>query len=192
MDDHKNIAPPPALSAILEETRALGFGMASDMQTGALLRTLAASRAGGTLLELGTGTGMSAAWILDGMDPGSTLLSIDNNPVVSDIARRHLGGDLRVRFVVGDGASVLETLRGRLFDLIFADSWPGKYDHLDESLALLRPGALYVIDDMLPQPNWPDGHAAKADRLIETLEKRDDLIITKLNWSTGIILCARR
>jgi hypothetical protein len=31
---------------------------------------------------------------------------------------------------------------------------------------MLKPGGLYVIDDMLPQPNWPEGHAAKAEVLI--------------------------
>jgi hypothetical protein len=41
---------------------------------------------------------------------------------------------------------------------------------------------------MLPQPNWPDGHARRADELISMLENRDDLIVTKLNWSTGVII----
>jgi predicted O-methyltransferase YrrM len=36
----------------------VGFTMASDAWTGALLRTLAAAKPGGSLLELGTGTGL--------------------------------------------------------------------------------------------------------------------------------------
>ena len=57
---------------------------------------------------------------------------------------------------------------------------------------MLKPGGLYVIDDMLPQPNWPEGHAAKAEALIEILENRTDFHLTKLNWSTGVILMAKK
>jgi len=32
-----------------------------------------------------------------------------------------------------------------------------KYTHLDDALALLKEGGLYVIDDMSPQANWPAG-----------------------------------
>ncbi len=51
---------------------------------------------------------------------------------------------------------------------------------------MLIPGGLYVIDDILTQPNWPEGHAVKA--LIELLENRTDFHLTKLNWSTGVII----
>jgi predicted O-methyltransferase YrrM len=74
------------------------------------------------------------------------------------------------------------------FDLIFADAWPGKFSHLDEALSLLASGAFYVIDDLLPQPNWPEGHAPKVPKLIKTLEERKELHITKLDWSTGILI----
>jgi len=183
---------PSALAGIWEDTRSLGFAMASDFLTGSLLRTLAASRQSGRLLELGTGTGLATAWLLDGMDAQSTLLTVDNDPAAVEVARKHLGHDSRARFHVADGARFLQSLTGQDFDLIFADTWPGKYDNLDEALALLKPGGLYVIDDMLPQPNWPDGHDAKAAALIATLEQKPDLLLTKLDWSTGIIVGARR
>jgi predicted O-methyltransferase YrrM len=111
---------------------------------------------------------------------------------VQAIARRHLDHDSRVTFQLADGAAFLTTLKGRKFDYLFADTWPGKYDHLDEALALLKPGGLYIIDDMLPQPNWPPGHAVKAAMLIATLEQRADLTLTKLNWATGLLIAAKR
>ncbi len=183
---------PTALAAIEKDTAEHGFSMASDHQTGCLLRTLAASRPGGSILEIGTGTGISAAWILDGMDARSTLTTVDRDPAVVEIARRHLGKDSRITFHVSEGAALLEALSGRTFDMIFADSWPGKYDHLDDALALLKPGGFYVIDDLLPQPNWPIGHAAKVPVLIQALEARPDLVLTKLGWSTGLIVAVMR
>jgi predicted O-methyltransferase YrrM len=58
MNDHAISQKPEALAAIHKDTEALGFTMASEPQTGALLAALAASKPGGRLLELGTGTGV--------------------------------------------------------------------------------------------------------------------------------------
>jgi len=168
--------------------------MGSDRLTGALLQTLAASKRGGTMLELGTGTGLATAWLLAGMDASATLTTVDHDAAMQAIARHHLATDGRLTWVLRDGgAFISEALtRDATFDLIFADTWPGKYTHLEETLCLLRPGGLYVIDDMLPQPSWPTGHAPNVAALIATLEAHPDLVITKLAWSTGLILATKR
>jgi hypothetical protein len=38
------------------------------------------------------------------------------------------------------------------FDLIFADSWPGKFSALELALGMVKPSGFYLIDDLLPQP----------------------------------------
>ncbi len=90
--------PPAVLADIERATRAIGFDMASDAKFGSLLRSLAASKPKSALLELGTGTGMATAWLLDGMDPDSTLLTLDLDPTVLDRNRsvplESLGGFL--------------------------------------------------------------------------------------------------
>ena len=192
MNDQCNLAPPPVVEAIQRDTTASGFTMASEPQTGSLLRTLAATKPGGAFLELGTGTGLCTAWILDGMDRQSTLITVDNDETVLVVAQRHLGDDSRIAFHLSEGAAFLATLRGQSFDFIFADTWPGKYHQLDEALALLKPGGLYVVDDMLSQVNWPAGHDVKAAALIATLEQRGDLLITKLNWASGLIVATKK
>jgi predicted O-methyltransferase YrrM len=78
------------------------------------------------------------------------------------------------------------------FDLIFADAWPGKYDGLDEALALLAPGGLYIGDDMLPQANWPPGHQARVDGLLAALAADARLAVQALDWGTGFVIAARR
>lgn len=166
--------------------------MASDVLTGSLLRTLAGTKPAGKFLELGTGTGLSTAWILDGMDTDSSLVSIDNDARFLEIAQHFLGDDKRLDLILTDGGEWVEENKHRKFDYIFADTWHGKYLLLDEVLAMLNKGGLYIIDDMLPQPNWPDGHQEKATRLIETLEKRQDLLLTKQVWATGIIVAVKK
>ncbi len=191
MDDASVINTPAALQVITAATAAAGFSMASDLKTGSLLKTLAACKPGGTLLELGTGTGLSTAWLLDGMDSAATLLTVDNDEAVQEVARRHLGSDTRVRFYCGEGGPFIESLTAERFDLIFADTWPGKYDHLEITLGLLKPGGFYIIDDMLPQPNWPPEHFPKVPVLVAALEARPDLALTKMNWATGLIVAVK-
>lgn len=183
---------PKAYTSINEATKLSGFTMASDVLTCSLLRTLAAAKPGGKFLELGTGTGLSTSWILDGMSDDATLTSVDNDEKFLAIAERHLANDKRLKLICSDGSEWVEQNRNQKYDYIFADTWHGKYLLLNEVLAMLNKGAFYIIDDMIPQPNWPDGHEEKANKLITLLENRDDLHLTKQVWATGIVVAVRK
>jgi predicted O-methyltransferase YrrM len=191
MDDLADMQHPAALPGIMERTTALAFPMPSEPRTGAMLRMLAASKPGGRLLELGTGTGLSTAWLLDGMHPNATLISVDVDPGPQAVARDLLGGDPRLEIVTADAVTFLRRQGAASFDLVFADAFPGKYGFLDEALALLRPGGLYVVDDMLPQANWPEDHAPKVPRLIAELSARPEFRAVSLAWSSGLVVAAR-
>lgn len=191
MNNHL-ITLPPAYEQIKKETEAIGFSMASDVQTGSLLSTLVASKSNGRILELGTGTGLSLAWIVAGMDANSIVTTIDNNPIYTGIAKKYFGDHPGVAIIEADAATWLTGYSGQSFDLIFADAWPGKYEYLNETLQLLKPGSFYVIDDMLPQPNWPEGHSDHVARLIHYLDTRTDLHLTKMSWSTGLLIATKK
>jgi predicted O-methyltransferase YrrM len=183
---------PSKYGDIVAATAATGFTMGSDLKTCSLLRTLATSRRSARLLELGTGTGLATAWILDGMDKNSTLVSLDNDEVCLGIARDRLGNDARLELVASDGEEWIRKNSGEQFDFIFADTWHGKYLLLDEVLAMLKPGAFYVIDDMVPQPNWPEGHHAKVEKLLTYLDSRPDLFLTRQLWATGLVVAVKK
>ena len=191
MNDHEVLFPPEVLEAIAQDTKDLGFKMASDVQTGSLLRTLVASKPQGQFLELGTGTGMGTAWILSGMDQDSHLDSVESDAQVLQVAQRHLGEDSRVTFHLSDGATFLNQSRRSRYDLIYADTWPGKFTDLELALSLLSSGGFYVVDDLLPQPSWPEGHAPKVPVLVSALENSRGFWVTKLGWSTGLMLVVR-
>ena len=194
MHDIENIKIPEIVQDILVKTEQIGFQMVSEPLVGALLRTLAVSKPSGRFLELGTGTGVSTAWILSGMDLQSTLLTVDNDAELVAIAQEQLGKDSRVEFHVEDGGAFIEKLSNskKLFDMVFADTWAGKYTHLEETLQFLKSGGLYVIDDMLPQSHWPEGHELKVSALIAELEKRSDLSVIKISWASGVIIAAKK
>ena len=183
---------PKGYAEILTASQEMGFSMPSDRQTGALLQILAGAKPDGNVLEIGTGTGLATAWLLAGLDAEATLVSIDNEPTGQAVAERVLGHDARLTLVCADAGLWLENAEKQSVDLIFADAWPGKYANLDATLRLLRPGGFYVIDDMLPQLNWPDGHGDNVDKLVADLESRADLQIVKLTWSTGILITTKK
>ena len=111
MDDLPH-RPPVTLDALLRRTRELGFDAACESRTGGLLCVLAASKPGGRLLELGTGTGVGTAWLLDGMDSAASLVSVDTDARVQAGASWRgrppdAGAGRRPRVRGGAGAQVL-------------------------------------------------------------------------------------
>ncbi|MFF5638726.1 O-methyltransferase [Streptomyces sp. NPDC012825] len=181
---------PPQLDAILEDAAHAGFAMSCEDRTGSLLATLAASKPDGRFLELGTGVGAGAAWLASGMTPGARLVTVEANAAVQAIARHHLADDARIEFVHADADDWL-TQEDGLFDLAYVDCRPGKYLRLPDLLTLLKPGALYVVDDMLPQATWPDDHQPRVDDFLERLPEVPNWRATHMSWASGLVVAAR-
>jgi len=192
MVDTKIPNKPQILSQIQSKSLEMGFTMPSDELVGGLLRTLVGSKSNANILELGTGIGLSLSWMADGMCENSFLTTIDNDPELQQITIGFFGDDSRITIICEDGSKWIKNHKGEKFDLVFADAWPGKYSNLDEIFELIKPGGFYVIDDMIRQPNWPDGHDELANQLIAKLETRNDFSMTKLDWSTGIIVMTKK
>ena len=182
---------PKKYEEILAATNEIGFPQLSDVETGAFLATLCASKTNGNFLELGTGTGLCTSWLLEGMDLGSKLITVDNDEQNIGLARRFLEHDSRVEIVLGDGEAVIDGIEPHSLDMIFADTWPGKYHYLDEALTLLKVGGIYVIDDMNTRSDWSSEHNSKIEKLISHLMGRLDLTVSKLDWSTGLVVCVK-
>jgi len=191
MNEADILDKPKVYSQLESKSAEIGFTMPSDPYIGTLLKTLITSKVKSNILELGTGIGLSLSWMIDGLDSESRLVSVDNDSQLSAIANDFFGSDPRVEILCQDGSDWIKNYTGAKFDLVFADAWPGKYSETDEVLELIKAGGFYVIDDMQTQPNWPEGHQAKVDKLIAYLEQRNDFSLTKMNWSTGIIIMTK-
>ncbi len=165
--------------------------MACEDSVGALLRALAVSKKGGRFLELGTGTGVGTTWLLHGMDEASKLTTVDVSEEYQQVAREAFAGDARLEVVTCDAAVFLQTQPPRSFDLVFADAMPGKFFHLDAALALVRNGGFYVVDDLLPQENWPGDHPPKVHELIGKLASLAEFRSVSLSWSSGVMILTR-
>lgn len=190
MEDLPTTRPAP-LYGIENDSREIGFAMSCEARTGSMLATLAASKPGGRILELGTGTGVGAAWLLDGMDPDTRLISVEVNPQVQAIAVKHLGADARTTFTTGDADAWLDGYDGAPFDMAYVDCRPGKFHRLADLLALLRVGGLYVVDDLLPQTTWPDDHRPRVAQFLGRLPEVGGLRATPMAWASGVVLGVR-
>jgi len=183
---------PKIHTEITRKSEEIGFTMPSDFYVGSFLKTLIASKPNGRFLEIGTGIGLSLSWMIEGMDADSKLISVDNDQELISIATSYFGSDDRVEVICKDGTDWIKEYSGAKFDLIFADAWPGKYSEIDEVLDLVKVGGFYIIDDMTKQPNWPAGHEDNVIELTAYLEQREDLQLTKMNWSTGLIMAVKK
>jgi predicted O-methyltransferase YrrM len=188
--------------ALREAAGEIGFTMSSDDLTGGFLATLASSKPGGRFLELGTGVGVGSAQLLSGMDAASTLLTVERSAEQIELAQKHLGRDPRVTFWLGDGLEFLQQPHVP-FDLIFADTWLGKISRPELALDLAPPCGFYITDDM--ELGWKDKADLKPPTsdyllevwtgqraLMELLGTRDDFHHTRLDWSTGLLVCVKK
>jgi predicted O-methyltransferase YrrM len=167
-----------------------GFPMSCEVRTGALLRVLAASKPGGRFLELGTGYGVGAAWMLAGMDSDATLTTVEADgdtyaAVMGILTDSRL---TRVSASAGDYLSVLGD--DEHFDMAFVDCRPGKFERLDELLAHLRPGGIYVVDDLLPQPTWPEDHPERVEGFLKRWPFLDGEFRAQIvmDWASGLAI----
>ena len=124
MNELINIRPPNSYAKLYRETERVQFSMASDQLVGSLIRSLVGSKPGGRFLDLGTGSGLSLSWMLDGMDKDASAISLDNDQNLIHIARSFFGDDPRLELLCTDGKAWIEAYQGAPFDLIFADAWP--------------------------------------------------------------------
>jgi predicted O-methyltransferase YrrM len=191
MDDQPKLVPA-RVPAAREAAARCGFDEMSQDRTGALLRTLAASKPDGCLLELGTGTGVGTSWLLDGMNDGARLISLDRNPQTTALARQIVGDDPRLELVVGDIGEWLTAYDGPQFDLVFVDTWRGKYLERGQLLDLIAPGGLYIGDDLLPQPTWAPEQPGHVETFLGEIGRNDGLAVTVMNWASGLVVAAKQ
>ncbi|MBB5080987.1 O-methyltransferase [Nonomuraea endophytica] len=141
---------------------------------GAALCFLATALNAKSVVEIGTGCGVSGLWLLRGMRPDGTLTSVDVEPEHQRLARQAFadagfsGG--RVRLIVGRGLDVLPRLSDGGYDMVFADGAKQEYsDYLSEAVRLLRVGGIVAFDNVL----WHNKVADPAQRDPDTVALRE-------------------
>jgi predicted O-methyltransferase YrrM len=140
---------------------------------GAALRFLAAAISARTVVEIGSGCGVSGIWLLRGMRPDGVLTSVDVEPENQRLAREAYAAagfpTSRARLIAGRALDVLPRLTDGAYDMVFCDAVKQEYpDYLGEALRLLRPGGVVAFDNAL----WHDRVADPANREPDTVAIR--------------------
>jgi caffeoyl-CoA O-methyltransferase len=122
-----------------------------DPATGRFLELLARMRKPKRVLEIGSGVGYSALWLLKGMDWAGRLDAIEHEretvEVLKDVLRK-AGHAKRVRIHHGEALRILRDLRGP-FDLVFIDADKHDYPtYLDHAMRLTRKGGIILAHNM--------------------------------------------
>jgi len=141
---------------------------------GAVLRLLAAAANAKSVVEVGTGAGVSGLWLLSGMPPDGILTTIDIQADHQRAAKQAFAAagiaPQRSRVITGRALDVLPRLTDGAYDMVVIDADKAEYpQYVEQALRLLRSGGVLAVDNML----WHDKVADPATRDETTATLRD-------------------
>lgn len=141
---------------------------------GRLLRLLAETNGAERVVEIGTSTGESAAWLALALrKTGGHLYTHEIDEGRAKVAQANFekaGLDGVITIVMGDAHKTvlrytdpddelfIDTKNGKSIDILFLDAdKPGYIDYMDKLVPLIRPGGLIIAHNMVyptPDPNY--------------------------------------
>lgn len=141
------------LAAARDRAEDLGADPVSP-SVGAALAMFARMLDAKTVVEIGTGAGVSGLWLLHGLREDGVLTTIDSEPEhqrAAKIAFREAGiVASRTRLINGRALDVLPRLADSGYDMVFVDATPADHPHfVREGVRLLRPGGVIVLHNAL-------------------------------------------
>jgi predicted O-methyltransferase YrrM len=158
--------------------------------TGAYLRQLAHQIKAQSVVEIGTGSGVGALWLLEGMLSSGTLTSIDDEMEHSSIAKMALLeadiAQLRYRLITNSVMDVMTKLTDRAYDLVVFRHNPEDLSFaISEAHRILRSGGVFVIDNFFGGGKVPD--PAQRDPKTVALREAGKLIKNDTDsWLTSL------
>ena len=148
----ETIMEPAAIARARAQALELGAAPISP-GVGAQSAVLAAASSARSILEVGTGAGVSGLWLLRGA-PQAVLTTIDNEPEHLAAARQSFADakvpTARSRFITGRAADVLPRMNEGAYDIVFIDAdAENVIDYVAHGLRLVRPGGLVLVPRVL-------------------------------------------
>jgi predicted O-methyltransferase YrrM len=144
-----SISEDSVLLAARERAADIGAGAVTPA-VGALLSLLTKLSGGKSVVEVGTGAGVSSLWLLSGMAEDGVLTTIDIEPEHQRTAKEAFSdagiGTSRTRLISGRAQDVLTRLADDSYDLVFIDADPlDQPEYVVEGIRLLRSGGAIVV-----------------------------------------------
>ena len=173
------VREPELLARLREETSRLpNAQMQISPEQGQFFRLLADLLCFRRVVEIGVFTGYSSLNLALVLPSDGYIVACDVNAEWAEVARRYwseAGVDGKIDFRLGPARRTLEELaqkESESFDFVFVDGDKESYDEYYElSLALLKPGGLVALDNVL-----------RGGRIVGTGEPTEDIaVLRRLN-----------
>ncbi|MBT0568471.1 O-methyltransferase [Williamsia sp. CHRR-6] len=194
------IVEDDAVRAARERGGELGATSVSPA-VGATLCLLARLVEARSVVEIGTGAGVSGLWLLAGMRSDGVLTTIDPESEHQRSAKAGFAAagvaPGRTRLINGRAAEVLPRLADSAYDLVFVDGAViDQPRYVAEGVRLLRAGGVLVVhnataDGKIADPTQTDPDTAAAREAALLISEDDELLPVVLPLGRGLLAAAK-
>lgn len=148
----ESIVEPDSLARARAHAVELGAAPVSAA-VGSQIAVLAAAAGARSIVEIGTGAGVSGLWLLRGA-PQAVLTTIDNEPEHLAAARQAFADarvpSTRARLITGRASDVLPRMNESSYDIVLVDADPENViEYVEHGLRLARVGGLVLVPRIL-------------------------------------------
>ncbi|HEX2248614.1 MAG TPA: class I SAM-dependent methyltransferase [Arthrobacter sp.] len=168
----------------------------------AALTVLAAGSKAHTVVEIGSGAGVSGVCLLRGLPANAVLTTIDSDVDHLRAAREAYAeagiASNRTRTISGRAADVLPRLTDGAYDLVFVDADKPSYPlYVERAVRLLKSGGMLIINDALDKDRVSDPAIREETtntlrQVGKSVRENEDLISTVLPTGDGLLLAVKR
>ncbi len=191
---------PAEIRAARRSANELGVESITEA-TGNQLAVLAGITKAKSIVEVGTGAGVSGLWLLSASND-SVLTTIDSEPEYQLAARENFKraeiAPSRIRVISGKAQSVLANMAEAGYDLVFLDLSPVDLDQvLPLAVGLTRPGGALVLAhalwrDRVPNPTLRDEETSAIRSAMQKLADSEDFAVSISLVGDGLLIAHKR
>jgi len=186
---------PDAMVSLRAQSLEQGIDAVSPA-TGAHLALVCGAVDARSIIEIGTGIGVSGLWMLHGA-PHAHLTSIDLEADHHEVARAAFTdagyAAARVRLITGRALDVLPRMKEASYDVVLVDADPARIvEYIAHAIRLVRVGGLVLVPhalwrDLVPDPAKRDGVTAQVRGVLRDLRDSSAVRITVSPVGDGLL-----
>jgi predicted O-methyltransferase YrrM len=197
-EDYAN--EPQAIRSARRSAVELGVESVTEA-TGNQLAVIAGLTRAKSIVEVGTGAGVSGLWLLSA-STDSVLTTIDSEPEYQLAARENFKraeiAPARIRVISGRASSVMANMAEAAYDLVFLDSDPNDLDEvLPLAIALAKPGGAIVLAhalwrDRVPNPTLREDETSAIRAAVQNFSDNEDFLASISLVGDGLLIVVKR